>query len=79
MAATVPGDVLCAAVVETVRRNIQKKKTNHRIVKSYEVELFVCNWLKVLRWHGYFQFKNRHYVNRVDPVRHESLIKFLAE
>lgn len=42
MAATVPGDVLCAAVVETVRRNIQKKKTNHRIVKSYEVKLFLC-------------------------------------
>ena len=40
MAATVPGDVLCAAVVDAVRRNIYKKKTNHRIVKSYEVKLF---------------------------------------
>ena len=32
-----------------------------------------------MRWHGYFEFKYRRYVNRADPVRHESLIKFLAE
>lgn len=48
IAATVPGDVLCAAVVDAVRRNIYKKKP---IIALSKVDK---NWLKVLRWHGYF-------------------------